>query len=98
LLAAGDEDGAIKLWELPDGKEIGSFKTGTRLGIRSLAFGPDVRRRLNEKARPGRAGCWPRGDAGRRRLHLGPGRQKRYEASASAPPTMFTLWLSVPMA
>ena len=38
LLAAGDEEGAIKLWSLPDGKEVGSFKTGARLGIRSLAL------------------------------------------------------------
>jgi WD40 repeat protein len=43
-LAAGDDEGRITLWSLPEGKELGTM-TADPAAIHCLAFGPDYLRR-----------------------------------------------------
>ena len=51
MFAAGDEDGRIAVWPLPEGEPIAVLE-GRRNRINCLAFGPDPFRR-REEARPG---------------------------------------------
>jgi WD40 repeat protein/tRNA A-37 threonylcarbamoyl transferase component Bud32 len=43
LLAAGDGDGLVRVWALPEGKPLASFPAG-RTAVHCLAFDPDGRR------------------------------------------------------
>jgi serine/threonine protein kinase/WD40 repeat protein len=61
LLAAGDIDGQVVVWPLPDGKEF-LLPAGRRSQLNCLAFGPNVKGRFS----PAAAGKWllAGGDAG----------------------------------
>ncbi len=58
LFAAGDEDGRIAIWPLPEGEPVAILE-GRRNRVNCLLFGPDPLRR-NDAPRPGTPGCWPR--------------------------------------
>jgi serine/threonine protein kinase/WD40 repeat protein len=55
LLAAGYEDGRIKIWSLPDLKEVAAFQAG-RMQVNALAFRQDLRRSVAPRRNTGTTG------------------------------------------
>jgi len=62
LFAAGDEDGRISVWPLPEGEPIATLE-GRRNQVNCLLFGPDPLRR-NDVPRPGTGWLLAAGDSG----------------------------------
>ena len=53
-LASGDDNGAVKLWDMPTGKEVKTFDNNADPsilnGINDLAFSPDSKKLLSGNA------------------------------------------------
>ena len=62
LFAAGDEDGRITIWPLPEGEPVATLE-GRRNQVNCLLFGPDPLRR-NDAPRMGTAWLLAAGDSG----------------------------------